>query len=168
MYRRGRIRDPCLGFDLRVELLQLADLSFRSPTDVAIARFPQVGRRDFLVPARRIEQPCQFVSEGFIVDKAVHMGGANRLLIKGLRVQNASLDPCDLRRNQRGAVLKCLRRVLGPHFELLVNVPPKPRNVSIGLQATQYSMRPREQAQHRGESPRFRTSPLMSNTTVAP
>src|SRR5579864_4317647 len=54
------------------------------------------------------------------MDKAVHVRGSNRLFVEVLRVQNSPFDPCDLRRNQRGAALKRLRRVLGPHLELLV------------------------------------------------
>ena len=45
---------------------------------------------------------------------------ADRFLVELFGVENAPLDPRDLRRNERGAVLKRRRRVLGPYLELLV------------------------------------------------
>ena len=76
--------------------------------------------RDLLEAARRVEARGQFVGERLVVDKAVCAGRADGLFVEPLGVELAAFDACDLRADQRGAVLEILRAVLRPDLELPV------------------------------------------------
>src|SRR5262249_29206250 len=106
--------------ELRMELIELPYLAIGSPPQVAVAGFLQVRACGRLKPARPIEPRGQYVGKGLVVDKAVSAWRADGLFVKLLGVDRAAFDPRDLRAYQRGAVLKILRAVLRPCFELPV------------------------------------------------
>src|SRR5271154_4634252 len=50
-YRCRRLSDPLVHTELRIELVELANLSVGSPAQIAVPCVPQVGRRDLLETA---------------------------------------------------------------------------------------------------------------------
>ena len=76
--------------------------------------------RDLLETACGVEARGEFVGERLIVDKAVRVRRADRLLVKVLGVECAAFYACDFRANQRCTVFVILRAMLGPYFELRV------------------------------------------------
>ena len=70
--------------------------------------------------ARRVEARGQLVGERLIVDKAVCAGRADGLFVEALGIGFAALNACNLRSDQRGAVLEILRTIFCPYFQLSV------------------------------------------------
>ena len=103
-----------------IQLLELANLAFSAPTEVAVPRIPQVGRRNLLEAARRVKASGPLVGDRLIVDKAVGVRRTHGFLIEVLSFEHAAFNPGDFRTNDRCAVLEGHRVVLGPHLELLV------------------------------------------------
>src|ERR1700730_14380231 len=75
---------------MRIELLELPNLSVGSPAQVAIPRVPQIGRRDLLETARRVEASGKLVGNRLVVYEAVFVRGADGLLVQFLSVQHAA------------------------------------------------------------------------------
>src|SRR5262249_3471572 len=74
--------------------------------------------RDLLQATGRVEARSDFPSERLIVNKAVRLRRANRLLVQAHSVEVAALYARDLRAHQRDAILEILRAMLRPDFEL--------------------------------------------------
>src|SRR3984957_14645018 len=66
----GRCRDCCLA-EMWMKLFELPHLSISSPTDIAVARVPQIDTCKLFEATGRVEARGQFVGERFVVDKAV-------------------------------------------------------------------------------------------------
>src|SRR5690242_11776199 len=75
-YRCRRIGDRLFHSELRIELLELANLSVGSPAQVAVPRVPQIGSRDLLETARRVEASRQLVSKRLVLYEAIFVRGA--------------------------------------------------------------------------------------------
>src|SRR5262249_22831367 len=116
--RGGRMRNHRLLAKARLQLLELPHLAIGSPTEVAVAGVPQIGIGDLMEASCRIEACRDLPSDRLIVDKAVHLRGANRLLVQAHSVEVATFDARDLCAHQRCAVLEILRAMLCPYFEL--------------------------------------------------
>ena len=100
-YRRRRISDRLVHSELRIELLELANLSVGSPAQVAVPRVPQIGRRDLLETARRVEASRKLVGNRLVVYEAVFVRRADGLLIQLLSIQRRGLR-CGRSRRRRG------------------------------------------------------------------
>src|SRR3984893_1145978 len=107
---------------MRIELLELATLSVGSPAQLAIPSVPQIGRRDLLETARRVEASGKLVGNRLVVYEAVFVRGADGLLVQLLSVQDAAFDPGDLGANEGSSVFERLGVALRPHFQLSVMV----------------------------------------------
>ena len=94
--------------------VELPHLAIGSPTEVAVPGIPQVPMRDLLETACRVEARSEFVGERLIMDKAVCVRRADRLLVEALGIKLAAFDACDLGAHQRGAVFEILRAILRP------------------------------------------------------
>src|SRR5579863_3189737 len=70
-YRCCGIGDRLVHSELRIDLVELANLSVCSPAQVAVPRVPQIGRRDLLETARRVEASRKLVSNRLVVYEAV-------------------------------------------------------------------------------------------------
>src|SRR5580692_11509791 len=101
-------------------LFELPHLSISSPTEIAVARVPQIDMRKLFEATRRVEARGQFVGERLVVDKAVGAGRADGLFVKVHGIECAAFDPGDLRPDQCGAVLEILRAICRPDLELSV------------------------------------------------
>src|SRR5262245_6349680 len=99
---------------------ELPDFSVGAPLPVAIPGVPHVGPGDPVEPATRVETRGDFEGERLVVHEAVVARRTNGLLVEKHRVAIASLDACDLRRHQEGAVCEVLGAVPGPSLELLM------------------------------------------------
>src|SRR5579862_4619440 len=88
-YRCRRIGDRLVHSELRIELVELADLSVGSPAQVAVPRVSQIGRRDLLETSRRIEACGKLVSNRLVLYEAIFVCGPDGLLVQLLSVQHA-------------------------------------------------------------------------------
>jgi len=103
-----------------MELLELPDLAFSAPSEIAGPCVPEIGVGDRLEATRRVEARGQFVSERLIVNKAVGEGRADGLFVEALGGELATFQSGDLGADQRGAVLEIVRAIVRPGLELFV------------------------------------------------
>src|SRR5580704_9022178 len=89
LYRCSRISNRLVHSELGIELLELANLSVGSPAQVAVPRIPQIGRRDLLETARRVETSRKLVGNRLVVYEAIFVRGTDGLLIQILSVQHS-------------------------------------------------------------------------------
>src|ERR1700674_3450943 len=129
--REIKVFDPCADRasrsrywlflpEVRIQLVELPHLAIGSPTEIAVLGVPQIRMRDLLKTTRRVEARGQLVGEGLIVDKAVCARRADGLFVEALGIEFAALNACNLRTDQRSAVLEILRAILRPNCELSV------------------------------------------------
>src|SRR5258707_255330 len=79
---------------------------------------PQVEMRDVVEAARRVESRGQRVRQSLVLDEAVLTCRPDRLLVPLLGIDDAAVDACDLRADQRRAALEILRTMRRPDLEL--------------------------------------------------
>ena len=77
--------------EMRIELIELPHLAVGSPTQVAVARLPQIDMRKIFETARRVETRGEFVGERLVVNKAVRARRADGLFIQAHRIERRGL-----------------------------------------------------------------------------
>ena len=70
----------CLA-EMWIKLFELPNLAVGSPTDIAVARVPQIHMGELFEATRRVEARGQFVGERLVVDEAVCLGRADGLFV---------------------------------------------------------------------------------------
>src|SRR5262245_15685279 len=103
-----------------MELIQLPHLAIGAPTQITVARVPQVEMRDLLEATRRVEARGHFVGERLIVNKAIDASRTDGLLVQAHSLDIAAFNPGDLGADERRAVFEIRRAMLRPYFELPV------------------------------------------------
>src|SRR5262249_30025368 len=103
-----------------IQLLELLYFAISSPTEIAVAGFPQIGIRDLVEPSCRVETRRELVGHCLIVDKGIGVRGADGLFVKTHGIQLAAFYSGYLRPDQCRPIFKILRAVLGPYFEMLL------------------------------------------------
>ena len=106
--------------EVRIDHIELPHLAIGSPTQVAVARLPQIHMRKIFETARRVETRGEFVADRFVVDEAVRACRADGLFIEAHCIEVAALEASNLGAHERGAVLEILRASLLQYLELLV------------------------------------------------
>src|SRR5262249_34071657 len=114
--RRGRGVRP----QLRVEPIELPDLAVGAPAEVAVASIAQIGVRDDLEAAVRVEARRELAGQRLVVDEAVLARRADRLLVQTFGIQLPALDARDLRADQRRAIPEVRWAARRPRQELSV------------------------------------------------
>src|SRR5258706_12205162 len=66
LYRGVGLRDRLVRPEVRIQLLELSNLAFSAPTDVAVPRISQVSRRNLLEAACRVKASGALVGDRLI------------------------------------------------------------------------------------------------------
>src|SRR5262249_54552784 len=103
---------------VRVQLIELPDFAVGAPTDITVPRIPQIGVSGLLEAAPEVEVRRQLAGYGLDVGGARRVRRADRLFVEPLGVEEAILQPRELRGAERGAAAECLRATYGPRREL--------------------------------------------------
>src|SRR5262249_45263616 len=114
----GRKSGSFLRLQVRIELIELSDLSICTPAEIPIPGISEIRPRDGLEAARRVEAGRQLVCERLIVDELVVARCLERRFVEALRIELPALDAGDLGADEQRAVLEALRAILCPDIEL--------------------------------------------------
>src|SRR5215469_4115121 len=102
----------CLFGDELVALIELFNLTDRSPTKIAVTGVPQIGVSDRLEAATRVESTSNFVGDGLVLNEAMFPSGLDGFFVKDFSIREPALDPRNLGFDQRRPVSKILGTVL--------------------------------------------------------
>src|SRR5215471_15824879 len=95
------------------------DFRGRAPAEVTTASVLQIGAGNRLQATRCIKPRRNLIGNGFVVNEAVAVSRADRLVVEARCLRLLTLNASELGANERPTILKIIRAMLGPRIELL-------------------------------------------------
>src|SRR5260370_21993060 len=103
-------------------LVELRDLSERSPPQVTGARAPEIATGDRIEAARRVEPRSELVGDGLVLDEIMCARQPDGIFVQALGVELPAFEPRDLGADECGTVPEICGAVLRQSDEPLVMV----------------------------------------------
>src|SRR5262245_15355595 len=101
-----------------IQLLELLYFAISSPTEIAVAGFPQISIRDFVETTCHVKAGRNFVGDTLNVYETVLSCRADRPLVQAHGIEVAAFYSCDFCPNQCGTIFEILGAILHPYFKL--------------------------------------------------